>query len=310
MNNILLYVFTVLVWGTTWFAIKLQLGHAPYEISILYRATLATVILLAWCKINKFSLRFRLIDHVFLCGLGLSMCSLHYFFVYSATDYIVSGIIAVVFSGTSFLSILNNWVFFRTKPGFNVCLGALIGVSGLCVFFWNEISQATMQDNTLKGLGLAAIGTVIFSLGGSISKRNHNNGLDIIPSLAIAMVYGTIAILIYTLAGSSQFVLPNSTIYWASLLYLVIPGSILAFMSYLKLIKNLGPELAGYTTVLFPVVALIVSSALEGYEWSATDLIGLVFVIVGNVIVMRKKSLREMFISTRSPILEAEAGSK
>src|SRR3990167_3923333 len=197
MNNILLYVFTVLVWGTTWFAIKLQLGHAPDEISILYRAALAALFLLAWCKINKFSLRFRVSDHVFLCGLGLSMCSLHYLFVYHATDYIVSGIIAVVFSGISFLSILNNWVFFRTKPGFNVCLGALIGVSGLCVFFWNELSQATLQDNTLKGLGLAAIGTVIFSLGGSISKRNHAQGLDIIPSLAIAMVYGTFAILIY-----------------------------------------------------------------------------------------------------------------
>lgn len=309
-NTILLYVFTVLVWGTTWFAIKLQLGHAPDEISILYRAALAAIFLLAWCKIYKFNLRFSIKDHVYLCGLGLSMCSLHYLFVYEATEYIVSGLIAVVFSGVSFLNILDNFIFFRTKPCLNVCLGALIGISGLCLFFWNEISQATFEDNTLKGLGLAAIGTVIFSLGSSISKRNNNKGLDIIPSLAMAMVYGTLAILIYTVTQSSQFVLPNSIVYWASLLYLVIVGSILAFISYLKLVKNIGPELAGYANVLFPVVALIVSWALEGYEWSVTDLVGLVFVILGNIIVMRKKSLQEIFISTRLPVIEVKAGNK
>lgn len=297
MNNAILYVLTVLVWGTTWFAIKLQVGHAPDEISIFYRAALAAVFLLAWCKINKFSLHFKMIDHVFLCGLGLSMFSLHYLFVYSATDYIVSGIVAVVFSSVSFLSILNNFIFFRIKPGFNVSLGALIGVSGLCVFFWSEITQATLQNNTLKGLGLAATGTFMFSLGSSISKRNMNKGLDIIPSMAIGMVYGTLAMFIYSMSQSSQFVLPTNVVYWASLLYLVILGSIVAFLCYLKLIKNIGPELAGYTAVLFPVVALIVSSVLEGYNWSITDFLGLIFVISGNIIVMRKKSLRGIFIS-------------
>lgn len=297
MNNTVLYILTVLIWGTTWFAIKLQLGHAPDEISILYRAALAAALLLAWCKINRFSLRFRLTDHVFLCALGLSMFSLHSLLVYSATSYVVSGVIAVVFSSVSFLSILNNFIFFRTKPSFNVCLGALVGISGLCIFFWSEIAQAALQENALKGLGLAAIGTLIFSLGSSISRRNHTKGLEIIPSMAMGMVYGTLAMLIYTLAGSSQFVLPNSTVYWASLFYLVIPGSIVAFLCYLKLIKNIGPELASYTTVLFPVIALLVSSMLEGYTWSTTDLLGLTFVILGNVIVMRKKSLRGICVS-------------
>jgi drug/metabolite transporter (DMT)-like permease len=297
MNNVLLYILTVLIWGTTWFAIKLQVGHAPDEISILYRAALAAALLLAWCKINRFSLRFKPIDHVFLCALGLSMFSLHLLLVYNATSYVVSGVIAVVFSGVSFLSILNNFIFFRTKPSFNVCLGALIGVSGLCVFFWSEIAQAALQENTLKGLGLAVIGTLIFSLGSSISRRNHNQGLEIIPSMAMGMAYGTLAMLIYTLAHSSPFVLPQSPVYWASLLYLVIPGSIVAFLCYLKLIKNIGPELASYTTVLFPVVALLVSSMLEGYSWSTTDLLGLSCVILGNVIVMRKKSLRGILVS-------------
>lgn len=295
-----------MIWGTTWFAIKLQVGHAPDEISILYRSALAAAILLTWCKVNKISLRFNLKDHLFLCALGLSMFSLHFLFVYNATNYIVSGVIAVVFSGVSFLSILNNFIFFRTKPSFNVSLGALIGMSGLCVFFSDEITQVTLRDNTLKGLGLAVIGTLIFSLGSSISRRNHGEGLSIIPSMTIGTVYGTLAMLVYTIARASHFVLPTSITYWASLFYLVILGSIVAFLCYLKLIKNIGPELAGYTTVLFPVVALGVSCALEGYSWSISDLLGLVLVIFGNVLVMRKQPLKNIFISKRPPITHVE----
>lgn len=296
MNNILLYVLTVLIWGTTWFAIKLQVGYAPNEVSIFYRALLASVCLLVWCKMNKLSLRFKLIDHVFLCGLGLTLFSLHFIFVYGATKHVVSGVIAVVFAGISFLSILNNYIFFRIRPSFNSIVGALIGMSGLCVFFWDQVSAISQEGNFSKGLMLVGIGTLIFSLGGSISKRNHREGLKIIPSMAVGMAYGTLAIFIYSLIQSTDFVLPSSITYWASLLYLVIAGSIVAFVCYLKLIKNIGPELAGYTTVLSPIVALSVSWALEGYSWSATHLLGLVFVILGNILVIRKKPLSEIFL--------------
>lgn len=294
MNNAILYLLVVLVWGTTWFAIKLQYGHAPAEISILYRTVIAAVILVAWCKINKISLRFKLRDHVFLCALGLSMFSLHNLFVYNATHYIVSGVIAVIFSGVSFLSIINNYIFFRTKPSFNVSLGALIGMTGLYIFFGSEIEHASLQSNTLTGFGLAVMGALIFSLGGSISRRNHESGLEILPSITIGMIYGALGAFIYAISQSSEFVVPTNSIYWGSLLYLVILGSIIAFLCYLKLVKEIGPELAGYTTVLFPVIALIISNILEGYTWSATDLLGLLLVILGNIIVMRKKSLLQV----------------
>jgi drug/metabolite transporter (DMT)-like permease len=295
VNNVILYCITVLIWGTTWFAIKLQVGHAPNEISIFYRAALATICLFAWCKIKGLSLRFNPKDHIFLCLLGLAMFSLHYVFVYHATNYIVSGVVAVVFAGVSFLSILNNFIFFRIKPSLNIIVGALVGASGLCVFFWHEVTSVTLQKTTLKGLLLAGIGTLIFSIGSSITKRNHNKGLALIPSMTMGMAYGTLAMLFYTIAQANQFILPDSPLYWASLFYLVILGSIVAFLCYLTLIKNIGPELAGYTTILFPIVALIVSWALEGYQGSIADIIGLSLVMCGNILVMTKKPLISSF---------------
>lgn len=109
-----------------------------------------------------FDLHFKLRDHVFLCLLGLSMFSLHYLFVYHATSYIVSGTIAVVFSGVSFLSIVNNYVFLSCKTSLNITLGALIGVQVVYVSFLAQVTNVTLQGVTVKGLGLAATGTLIF----------------------------------------------------------------------------------------------------------------------------------------------------
>ena len=291
MNNIILYLTTVLIWGTTWFAIKLQVGYAPNEISILYRATLAALCLYVWCKFKGISLKHKMKDHLFFCLLGLAMFSLHLLFVYKATTYIVSGVVAVVFSCLSFLSILNNYIFFRIKPQLNVLIGVLFGISGICLFFWHEVTHVSLQESTLTGLGLASAGTVIFSFGSMISKRNQNHGLEIVPSMTIGMMYGTLAMLVYTLMHGTPLVLPQSLTYWVSLLYLVIPGSIIAFLCYLKLNKNIGPELAGYTTVIFPVVALFVSWLLEGYHWSIADFFGFLLVALGNILVMSKKRI-------------------
>jgi drug/metabolite transporter (DMT)-like permease len=290
MNNAILYILTVLIWGTAWYAIKLQVGYAPPELSILYRATLAAICLTIWCKIKGFNLRFSAKDHLFLCMLGMSMFSLHYLFGYNATRYTVSGTLAVVFSATSFLSILYNYLFFKIKPSLNIVLGALIGISGLCIFFWHELKQVSLQDSTVKGLMLAGTSAVIFSLGGSISKRNHKHGIPIIPAMTIGMWYAILVLLIYNFSHlHHHFFFPKSLIYWGSLMYLVIPGSIISFLCYLQLIKNIGQELAGYMSVLSPIVALFVSAGFEGYTWSIVHLIGLSLVVVGNILVISKR---------------------
>lgn len=290
MYNILLYAVTVIIWGTTWFAIKLQIGVAPDELSILYRAILAAIGLISWCKINKLSLRFKAIDHIFLFLLGLSMFSLHYFFIYNATHYLISGVVAVIFSGVGFFSILHNFIFFKVKPRLRTILGIIIGISGLCLFFWHEVTEVSMKSATIEGLILSGAGVLIFSLGGAIGKRNINRGLAIVPGVAMAATYGAIVIFFYiTIIKHQELILPQNMLYWTSVLYLALFGSIISFLCYMQIVKNIGPELAGYTTVVAPVIALIISSLMEGYQWSPEDLLALGLVLLGNVMVISKK---------------------
>lgn len=290
MQNIVLYLSTVLIWGTTWFAIKMQVGVAPDELAIVYRGIIGATGLVLWCKIKKLSLRFNALDHIYLFLLGLSMFSLHYLFIYNASHYMVSGVVAVIFSSVGFCSILNNWIFFNVRPSLYTIFGALVGISGLSLFFWHELSNISTQEQVIEGIALSSIGVLIFSLGGTISKRNTNMGLPIIPSAAIASIYGAIVMIIYTLfIKKIEFILPNNIAYWGAVIYLAVFASIISFICYFKIVQNIGPELAGYTTVVAPLIALVISSVKEGYIWSIADIFGLIFVVLGNILVLAKK---------------------
>jgi drug/metabolite transporter (DMT)-like permease len=104
------------------------------------------------------------------------------------------------------------------------------------------------------------------------------------------MTYGTILLLVINLARGNAFIIEPTVKYVGSLIYLAVGASVLAFASYLTLLRRLGPAQAGYTTVLFPIVALAVSTAFEGYIWTLLGAIGVVLAIIGNVLVLRRPS--------------------
>ena len=70
--------------------------------------------------------------------------------------------------------------------------------------------------------------------------------------------------------------------YILSLLYLAIFGSAVAFGCYLALLRKIGSARAAFTAVLFPLVALLVSTLVEDYEWTVPAVIGIAFIVVGN----------------------------
>ena len=74
--------------------------------------------------------------------------------------------------------------------------------------------------------------------------------------------------------------------YVVSLLYLSLAGTSLAFGLYLALLKKIGPARAAYTSVLFPVIALVVSTIFEGYRWSLPAFIGLAVLLGGNALAL------------------------
>jgi drug/metabolite transporter (DMT)-like permease len=114
------------------------------------------------------------------------------------------------------------------------------------------------------------------------------------------MFYGTLIIAAIALFNGQEFNFEWTTGYVVSLAYLTVFGSIVAFGAYLTLLGRIGAPKAGYATIMFPVVALILSALFEGLEIDATIIIGTSFVLAGNLFVL--KTRRPAVVLARRPL--------
>lgn len=279
----------VLIWGTTWIAIYWQLGTVPPLASVFYRFAIAAALLLPILKLfNKVQV-VTWKDHRFFLLQGCCLFSFNYICFYVATQYIVSGLASVIFSTATLFNALNNHWFWGEKPTGRTYFASVLGIAGLILLFWEELVGGTWSLDALRGLALAVLGTYFFSLGNMVSIRNSKHNLQPLTTSSYSMIYGAVILASAMAITHTPLTWDPRPLYVGSLLYLAIPGTILAFTAYLTLVERIGANKAAYATVMFPVVALTLSSVFEGYEWRLLGIVGLLLVLSGNAILMGLK---------------------
>lgn len=266
MSNLLLYLITVVIWGSTWFAIEFQLGDVAPEVSIVYRYAIASLLLFAWAILRKLRLRFDLRSHAWFLFLGLCLFGLNYIFAYRAQIYITSALSAIAFSSMVWINILLARIFFGVRAGRRVLAGSAIGVIGIVVLFAPQIGELSLTDTVFYGSLLAFAGATVASFGNMVSQQAQKRALPVIQSNAWGMLYGATLTGVYALIDGHPFTFVASPGYVISLAYLSIFGSIIAFGAYLTLLGRIGAHKAGYAMVMFPVVALILSMLFEDWK--------------------------------------------
>lgn len=130
MRNGYYYVITVLIWGSTWLAIKFQLGVVPPEISIAYRFSLAAAILFIFSAARGLRLSFSRADHAYMALQGFLLFSFNYILVYLAEGYLTSGLVAIIFSMIIITNVFFGAIFLRSPVRVRVVVGALVGMGG------------------------------------------------------------------------------------------------------------------------------------------------------------------------------------
>ncbi|MDH3761012.1 MAG: DMT family transporter [Gammaproteobacteria bacterium] len=284
-----LYLASVLIWGSTWYAIKFQLGVVAAEVSLVYRFALAAVILLLFCLLSGRDLKYSPRQHGFIALQGLCLFSCNYLIFYWATELLTSGIVALMFSTVILMNIVNGAIFMRAAVSPRVVLGAAFGIAGIVAIFWSEVSGVDNSADTWRGLWMCLIATYFASVGNIISARNQQNNIPVVQTNAWGMTYGALIMAAYALISQVPFNFDPDPAYSLSLIYLSIFGSILAFGSYLTLVGRIGADKAAYAAVLFPVIALGISTLFEGYQWTFRALCGFALVLLGNYIVLTKQ---------------------
>lgn len=276
-----------MIWGTTWYAITLQLGSVPTLASIVWRFGLASVVLFIGCGIARQKLRLTRAQHLAALGQGVFAFSISYSFTYASEGLVASAIVAVTFASLTFI----NLVLFRLAAGQKAAAaswgGAILGLLGVAVLSGSEVLNAGFDRRAAIGVGLALIATTASAFGNFFAWKGQTHGSAAIPATAWAMAYGTGLLALFGLATGVEFRIDPSVTYVGSLLYLSLFGSVIAFGLYFTIARMIGYALASYVSALTPPIAMLVSVLFEGARFGWPALAGLLLVLSGQALMIR-----------------------
>jgi drug/metabolite transporter (DMT)-like permease len=154
----------------------------------------------------------------------------------------------------------------------------------MLALFWHDLTATTLQWQTFMAIGLCAFGTYCFSLGNMISIRHKQKNADLLSTTAYAMLYGALFMGIVALLRGESLLPQMSIVGWSAVMYLSLIGSVAGFTIYFILISRIGAGPAAYSTLLFPLVALSISTVWEAYLWTGTAVLGVILILLGNYI--------------------------
>ena len=290
LPNIILFLIPSLIWGSTWYVIKFQIGDTDPMFSVGYRFALAGGILMLYSKLVGLNLKFTLKNHVFIALQGACLFGINYWLVYMAEEHLTSGLVAVIFVGLIFMNVALSALFLRYPVRKNVIVGGLIGVSGIVLIFKDELRMFDFSDHNFVAFLLALGSVMLASTGNILSAHNQKQKLPVIQTNAFGMLYGSIIVLSIALLSGKTISIDLNFSYLSSLAYLSIFGSIFAFTAYLNLLGNIGPDRSGYISLVMPVIALILSTIFENYQWTIYGFIGLLLILTGILLALQRKT--------------------
>ena len=285
MNTPLLYLLAVLIWGPTYYVVGFQLGTVDPGLSVAYRFMLSGTLLLLFCRLTGVSLHFSITQHLWLLLQGGLLFGVNYDLMYQSSTQLSSGLIALTFSSIVLVNVVNSAIFLKTPISRQVLIGGLMGLMGVAMVF---MPGQGMALSVLIGQALILMLVSVYceSLGNIVSARNQKKEIPVLQGNAFSMFYGGSVMLVLSVVSGVPLVFDFSPEYLWSLAYLTLFGTIIGFGCYLTLVGRIGAGKAAYITLLVPVVALLVSTVFEGYQWSLLSIAGALLVLLGNLIAL------------------------
>lgn len=289
--NCFLFIITCILWGATWLAIHYQVSSVPKLWSITYRFAVAGLLLWVFCLISKRWVSFTSRQHFLIALQGILLFALNFMFVYNSTQYLISGLVAVIFSSILILNMINAHLFFKTPVSLQFVIGALMGICGLALVFSADIYNSIQHHLNIKeqflGLFLCLAGTLCASLGNMVVSQIKDQ-VPLLPSTALSMLYGALFTAVAALCTQTPLSFDWRPAYLISLAYLIFGGSIIGFVSYMTLIRKQGPARAAYVFVFTPIVAMLLSAWVEHFTWTVNVYLGLLMIVISQCLVLGK----------------------
>lgn len=290
-RNFAAFLLVSLIWGGTWLVIRDQIASVPASWSISYRFMIAASAMFALAAVRREPLRLVAGGLRWALLLGLFQFTLNFGFVYNAESYITSGLVAVMFA----LLVVPNAIFGRIFLGQPITgafvLGSAIAALGVSLLFAHEwrSSPATLSD-VLLGAALTVGGILSASAANITQAMEGAKRQPFLALLAWSMTAGAVINTIYALVADGPPQFDPRASYTLGILYLGLAGSVVTFPLYYGLVRKVGAGRAAYSSVIVPIVAMVLSTLFEGFEWGLLPATGALITLVGMVVAMRGRA--------------------
>ena len=285
------FVLVALIWGSTWYVITGQIAAVPPSWSIAYRFALATPAMFAVALLMRRSLTIGRAGHLLAVLIGLTQFCGNFNFVYRAELHLTSGVVAVMFGMLMVPNaLLGAWLLGqRVTPRF--LAGSAVAIAGIGLLLLHEARLSPLGGNVVLGVALAVGGILSASIANVIQANETGRVLPMASLLAWSMLYGTLFDVVFALFSAGPPVFPADPGFWAGTAWLALAGSVVTFPLYYTIVRQLGPGRAAYNGVLVIVIAMLISTLVEGYEWSLLAAGGAVLGITGMILALRARQV-------------------
>ncbi len=283
------FLIVSIVWGSTWFVIRDQLGSVPGPWSVTYRFMVAAIGMFALTAILRQPLRIDAQMMRWTILLGLLQFCLNFNFVYAAEHHVTSGLVAVIFALLIVPNaLLAKWWLGRVI-GWPFIIGSAIAGAGVGLLMLQEYRAAPVGgDEVLLGLSLTLCGVISASISNVLQVVPKVARFPTVTILAWSMLWGTAFDALFAFVTTGPPTLDMRAEYLGGVLYLAVIGSVVTFPLYFNLIRTIGPGKAAYTGVLTPVIAMLLSTLFEGYRWTGVALAGAALAMIGLLVALRQ----------------------
>jgi drug/metabolite transporter (DMT)-like permease len=281
--------FTVatLIWGSTWIILRDQLGVVPPSWSVTYRFIIAAAGLFAWIAVTRAPLRLGRQGQAFAALFGLLQFMMNFNFVYRAEAHITSGLVAVIFALLIVPNSVLGALFLKQRLTARFLLGSLVALGGVGFLIVNEArGDPSTSGQTWLGLSLTVLGVLCASLANVMQGTRRAKALPIFALIAWGMVWGVLFDAVFAYATVGPPVIEHRLSYWFGTAYLGLFASSLAFACYFIVIRAVGPGSAAYSSVITPVLAMVLSTLFEDYRWTILAVGGGVLAFAGLLIAL------------------------
>ncbi len=284
------FAIVTLIWGSTWIVIKDQLGVVPPSWSVTYRFLVGGIVMLGVAAFTRAPMRLNRQALIFTMLLGFVQFAFNFNFVYRAESFVTSGLVAVVFALLFVPNALFSRIFLGHQMSARFIVGSLIAVGGIMVLFANEAKgDAASNSATLAGIGFTFAGVISASIANVMQASARGKAMAMAPMLGWSMIWGSVANALFARITAGPPTLEWRASYLIGILYLGVIASAITFSLYFRLIRDIGPARAAYSSVIIPVIAMGFSTVFEGFEWTKLAIAGSTVAMIGMVIALSSK---------------------